>query len=167
MSFLQLCFLIKFTLAIIVGAHSIFPSQLLLVLHSSVLYKEKNSNLITKFSFVLNLNRTWNQVLTCVSDKPKADASSTRSGVDRYLNKVIRNLTKLFVNFLKSFLLPLSLESFLQSSELRITENRSSFSPSAMSQSTHSHSYAQHLGNMASVAWKTREEPWCDGKVLG
>lgn len=34
--------------------------------------------------FLCFMRRFWNQVFTCVSLSPKAVASSTRSGVDRY-----------------------------------------------------------------------------------
>lgn len=35
--------------------------------------------------FLCFMRRFWNQVLTCVSLRPKAEANSTRSGVDKYL----------------------------------------------------------------------------------
>ena len=111
-----------------------------------------------EFSCIM-LGNLCNYWLPCVSDNPKAEASSTLSGVDRYLG--LKKLFHEIFGFWASKLinLPLSFKSLLQSRKLRITKNCSRFSPSTVSQRTHSHSNAQYFRHVTSITtWKIRKE---------
>lgn len=44
--------------------------------------------------FLCFIRRFWNQVFTCVSLRPRAAANSTRSGVDKYLDREIEFLER-------------------------------------------------------------------------
>lgn len=89
--------------------------------------------------FLCFIRRFWNQVFTCVSLNPKAEANSTLSGVDKYLVAGwTRNGWKIFDKCEAfSTASPLPLEALLQAGQLGVGEYGSGLPPAAVPQGTH------------------------------
>lgn len=108
--------------------------------------------------FLCFMRRFWNHVFTCVSLRPSAEASSTRSGVERYL--LAKGGLPGIHGTVQAVDSPLRLEPLLQSGELWVREDCARLPPSAVAQGTHSQAECQFGAVAGGEETGTTENAW-------